>query len=68
VATFPVADGATPAWPVTPVGGTVEYREGTFIGYRGHAAGHAPAPAFWFGHGLGYSTWEYGIRARIALD
>ncbi len=29
------------------------YAEGTFIGYRGHFAGRAPAPAFWLGHGLG---------------
>jgi beta-glucosidase len=35
-------------------------RRGTFIGYRGHDAGRAPAPLFWFGHGLGYTTWEYG--------
>ena len=60
VTTFPVADGATPAWSVTPVDGNLAYAEGTFIGYRGHYAGRAPAPAFWFGHGLGYSTWAYG--------
>jgi beta-glucosidase len=60
VSTFPAADAATPAWSVTPVDGRLEYAEGTFIGYRGHAAGLAPAPAFWFGHGLGYATWSYG--------
>jgi len=59
VTTFPVADGAAPAWDVTPVDGDVEYTEGTFIGYRGHWAGTAPTPAFWLGHGLGYSTWDY---------
>jgi beta-glucosidase len=59
VTTFPVADGAAPAWSVTPVNGALEYTEGTFIGHRGHYAGRAPAPAFWFGHGLGYSTWSY---------
>jgi len=59
VTTFPVEDGATPAWSVTPVDGDVQYREGPFIGYRGHFAGRAPAPQFWFGHGLGYSTWDY---------
>ncbi len=57
--TFPTADGATPAWSVTPVNGDLTYTEGTFIGYRGHYSGRAPAPAFWFGHGLGYSTWDY---------
>ena len=59
VTTFPVADAATPAWNVTPVDGAIVYDEGTFIGYRGHYAGKAAAPAFWLGHGLGYSTWSY---------
>jgi beta-glucosidase len=59
VTTFPVDDGAAPAWSVTPVDGDLDYAEGTFIGYRGHHAGTAPAPAFWLGHGLGYATWEY---------
>jgi beta-glucosidase len=59
VTTFPVDDGAAPAWSVTPVDGDLPYTEGTFIGYRGHHAGIAPAPAFWLGHGLGYSSWEY---------
>ncbi|MFF5290550.1 beta-glucosidase family protein [Paractinoplanes globisporus] len=59
VTTFPAADGAAPAWSVTPVDGKLPYTEGTFIGYRGHHAGRAPAPAFWLGHGLGYGKWEY---------
>jgi beta-glucosidase len=65
VSTFPVADGSAPAWSVTPVDGKLEYAEGTFIGHRGHYAGRAPAPAFWFGHGLGYSTWSYGPATPI---
>jgi beta-glucosidase len=63
VTTFPAADGAAPAWSVTPVDGKLGYGEGTFIGHRGHYAGRAPAPAFWFGHGLGYSSWSYGPAA-----
>ncbi|MCW2810141.1 MAG: glycosyl hydrolase [Friedmanniella sp.] len=59
VTTFPAADGAAPAWEVVPTDGALTYDEGTFIGHRGHFAGQAPAPAFWFGHGLGYSTWSY---------
>jgi beta-glucosidase len=59
VTTWPVSDGATPAWSVTPVDGVLGYDEGPFIGYRGHAAERAPAPAYWFGEGLGYGTWEY---------
>ncbi len=38
VTTFPTADGAAPAWSVTPVDGQLTYAEGTFIGYRGHYA------------------------------
>jgi beta-glucosidase len=63
VTTFPAEDAQTPAWSVTPVNGAVEYTEGTFIGYRGHFAGKAHQPVFWLGHGLGYSTWEYGDAA-----
>jgi beta-glucosidase len=65
VTTFPAADGKAPAWSVTPVDGRLVYEEGTYIGYRGHFAGRAPAPVFWLGHGLGYSTWEYA-DARLA--
>ncbi len=32
VTTFPVEDGATPAWSVTPINGEVHYSEGPFIG------------------------------------
>jgi beta-glucosidase len=67
VTTFPADDGAAPAWSVTPVDGDVVYGEGPFLGYRGHHAGRAPAPAFWFGHGLGYSEWEYS-DATVAGD
>ncbi|MEU4232835.1 fibronectin type III-like domain-contianing protein [Nonomuraea sp. NPDC026600] len=63
VTTFPAADGAGPAWSVTPVEGRLAYTEGVFVGYRGHDRG--PAPAFWFGHGLGYSTWEYAGAAVL---
>ncbi|GIF63576.1 beta-glucosidase [Asanoa ishikariensis] len=59
VTTFPAADEASPAWSVTPVAGKLPYTEGTFVGYRGHHAGRAPSPAFWMGHGLGYSRWAY---------
>jgi len=60
VCSYPGADGASPAWSVTPTDGRLDYAEGLFIGYRGYASGRAPAPLFWFGHGLGYGTWEYG--------
>jgi beta-glucosidase len=63
VTTFPAADGAAPAWSVTPVDGRLRYDEGPFVGYRGHYSGRVPAraprPLFWFGHGLGYGSWRY---------
>ncbi|MFG1603378.1 glycoside hydrolase family 3 C-terminal domain-containing protein [Actinoplanes sp. NPDC049265] len=68
VTTFPDEDGKTPAWNVTPNGGKLEYTEGTYIGYRGHYAGHAPTPAFWLGHGLGYATWEYADARVVTGD
>jgi len=68
VTTFPVADGAAPAWSVTPSEGKLAYAEGTFIGYRGHYAGRAPEPAFWLGHGLGYGKWEYSDVRLVTGD
>ncbi|WP_250037418.1 beta-glucosidase family protein [Paractinoplanes maris] len=68
VTTFPAADGAAPAWSVTPVDGRLEYAEGTFIGYRGHFAGRAPDPAFWLGHGLGYGEWQYSDVRLVTGD
>lgn len=65
VTTFPTDDALSPAWSVTPDDGDLPYTEGTFIGYRGHFAGNAPEPAFWFGHGLGYGSWEY-TDARLS--
>ncbi|MFZ3495468.1 glycoside hydrolase family 3 C-terminal domain-containing protein [Streptomyces sp. 5.8] len=48
--------------PVTrahPVDGRLAYDEGVHIGHRAWLlAGREPA--YWFGHGLGYTTWEYG--------
>ncbi len=66
VTTFPVEDAATPAWSVTPADRNLAYEEGSFIGYRGHHANRAPAPAFWLGHGLGYSTWQYSAPELLA--
>lgn len=66
VTSFPAADGAAPAWSVSPAGGELRYDEGTYIGYRGYRAGLAPPPAFWFGHGLGYSSWAYSGVTLLA--
>ncbi|MEP9363260.1 glycoside hydrolase family 3 C-terminal domain-containing protein [Nocardioides sp. CN2-186] len=66
VTTFPAADGGSPAWDVVPTDGRLVYEEGVHVGYRGHAARRAPAPAYWFGHGLGYGEWEYGEVSLVA--
>jgi beta-glucosidase len=41
-----------------PVAGRLRYGEGIHVGYRAWARADA-APAFPFGHGLGYTTWSY---------
>ncbi|RAS70894.1 beta-glucosidase [Lentzea atacamensis] len=61
VTTFPRSD-ADALSPV-PVNGSLPYTEGTAIGYR-----RASEPLFWFGHGLGYTTWEYGAASSSTVD
>ncbi|MFJ9635255.1 glycoside hydrolase family 3 protein [Streptomyces sp. NPDC101178] len=56
--TWPVTLADAPVSATTPTGGELPYSEGVFIGYRAwEQAGTTPAYAF--GHGLGYTTWEY---------
>ncbi|WP_433397318.1 glycoside hydrolase family 3 protein [Streptomyces sp. CA-146814] len=56
--TWPVTLADVPVSATTPTGGELPYSEGVFIGYRAwEQAGTTPAYAF--GHGLGYTTWEY---------
>ncbi|TDC70655.1 beta-glucosidase [Actinomadura sp. GC306] len=54
--TFPASDDAVLS-PVPAEDGTLRYSEGTAIGYRHYAPEQIAYP---FGHGLGYTTWEYG--------
>ena len=68
VTTFPRADGESAAWDVVPTDGELVYEEGPWIGHRGHWAGRAPEPLFWFGHGLGYGRWEYEDAALETED
>lgn len=56
VTTFPAADGDGPAWSPVPAGGVLAYTEGDGVGYRGWTGRD---PLFWFGHGLGWTTWAY---------
>jgi beta-glucosidase len=49
----------------TPTGGHLDYTEGLHVGYRGWARA-GTAPAYPFGHGLGYTTWSYDAIAADA--
>ncbi|MGP3947451.1 beta-glucosidase H [Streptomyces sp. 7N604] len=56
--TWPAARADAPVTRVVPDGGELPYDEGVFIGYRAWERAGA-TPAYPFGHGLGYTTWEY---------
>jgi beta-glucosidase len=64
--TWPAGEEGLPS--TRPVDGVLEYREGLGIGHRGAVAARFP-----FGHGLGFTDWEYlelsvdGSRARVRL-
>lgn len=57
--TWPDRAEDCPVRSVTPVDGALDYAEGIHVGYRGWARRSGPAPAYPFGHGLGYTTWSY---------
>src|SRR4051794_7204666 len=66
--TWPSALADVPVREVTPTDGRLEYTEGLDIGHRAYVAA-GTEPAFWFGHGLGYTTWEYeSIAADVSGD
>ncbi|WP_433326832.1 glycoside hydrolase family 3 C-terminal domain-containing protein [Spirillospora sp. CA-294931] len=53
--TFPATETGVLS-PLPAEDGTLEYSEGTAIGYRHYDPADVAYP---FGHGLGYTTWEY---------
>lgn len=55
--TWPDSEENLPVGKVTPVDGRVSYTEGLHIGYRGWLELDRD-PAFPFGYGLGYTTWD----------
>jgi beta-glucosidase len=66
--TWPDALADAPVRQVTPTDGRLEYAEGLDIGHRAYLAA-GTEPAYWFGHGLGYTTWEYeSITAEASGD
>ena len=57
--TLPVAEADCPVLEAFPDDeGALPYSEGLLIGYRGYDASGTD-PRYPFGHGLGYTTWEY---------
>ncbi len=60
--TWPARLTDAPVTRVTPVDGELTYDEGVFIGYRAWQKSGS-TPAYCFGHGLGYTTWDYETAA-----
>ncbi|MEU4088550.1 glycoside hydrolase family 3 C-terminal domain-containing protein [Streptomyces aureus] len=56
--TWPAALADAPVTRTRPEDGHLDYTEGLHVGHRAWAR-HDRAPAYWFGHGLGYTTWSY---------
>jgi beta-glucosidase len=56
--TWPTALDTAPVTGTTPTDGRLEYTEGLHIGHRAYLRA-GTEPAFWFGHGLGYTTWAW---------
>jgi beta-glucosidase len=62
--TWPRREEDCPVLTISPQDGVVTYDEGIFMGYRGWLrSGNTPLYAF--GHGLGYTSWDYD---DIAVD
>jgi beta-glucosidase len=56
--TWPVKEADCPVLSTTPNDGVLAYDEGVFIGYRAWERTAVP-PRYPFGHGLGYTSWQY---------
>ena len=65
--TLPAAEADCPVLDTTPDNGVLEYSEGLLLGYRGYDA-HGVSPLFPFGHGLGYTTWDYEFVQALTTD
>ncbi|MBX6389152.1 MAG: glycoside hydrolase family 3 protein [Frankia sp.] len=66
--TWPASEEDCPVLSTTPVDGALDYTEGIHVGYRGWARRPAVAPAYPFGHGLGYTTWSFaGVVGPAAV-
>ncbi len=60
--TWPKTEEGLPS--TAPQDGVLSYDEGIFVGYRAYER-DGREPLFPFGHGLGYTTWEYAVRGAV---
>ncbi len=58
--TLPASEADCPVLHAMPVNGVLPYDEGLLVGYRGYDA-RGVSPLFPFGHGLGYTSWDYEV-------
>lgn len=65
--TWPGDEQDVPVREVTPVDGVLVYREGLHIGDRAWRRAGV-TPAYPFGHGLGYTTWELSDLVAVPAD
>jgi beta-glucosidase len=65
--TWPVAMADVPVLDTKPVDGVLHYTEGLNIGYRAWLKAGTD-PAYPFGHGLGYTSWEYVAASPVEFD
>jgi beta-glucosidase len=65
--TLPAAEADCPVLDATPVDGILAYAEGLLLGYRGYDA-RGVSPLFPFGHGLGYTSWDYEAVQALTAD
>lgn len=65
--TWPTRLADVPVAEVQPVDGSLVYREGIHIGHRAWLRA-GTEPAFAFGHGLGYTTWDVSDVERHGDD
>jgi beta-glucosidase len=64
---IPLAEADSPVLKAQPDNGTLVYAEGFLVGYRGFDR-RGIEPRFAFGHGLGYTSWEYESMKSSAVD
>ncbi len=66
--TWPAEETDSPVLSAVPQGGRLDYTEGIRIGYRAWLES-GRTPAYPFGHGLGYTTWDYvGVDIASGTD